>query len=53
MNETQDFDCEYLFEDFANYETIEETAKFELEHYGLERLQNFLGNTNLYMENLF
>lgn len=53
MNETQDFDCEYLFEDFADYEMAEERAKYELENYGLERLTYFLGDTTFYMQNLF
>lgn len=53
MNETQDFDCEYLFEDFADYEMAEDRAKNELENYGLERLTYFLGDTTFYMQNLF
>lgn len=31
MNETQDFDLDYLFEEFVDYETAEERAKYELE----------------------
>lgn len=53
MNETQDFDYEYLFEDFIGYELAEERAKYELENYGLERLHYFLGNTTFCMQNLF
>lgn len=53
MNETQDFDCEYLFEDFVDYEMAEDRAKNELENYGLERLTYFLGDTTFYMQNLF
>lgn len=47
MNETQDFDFEYLFEDFINYDTAEEIAKAELERDGLLRLYYFLGSANL------
>lgn len=47
MNETQDFDLEYLFEDFIDYETAEEIAKNELNNGGLLRLQCYLGDTNL------
>lgn len=53
MNETQDFDCEYLFEGFVDYEIVEERAKYELENYGLERLHYFLGDTTFYMQNFF
>ena len=47
MNDTQDFDLEYLFEDFINYETAEEIAKNELNNGGLLRLNYYLGDTNL------
>lgn len=47
MNETQDFDFEYLFEDIVYYELAEEIAKHELEEGGLLRLYYFLGNANL------
>lgn len=47
MNDTQDFDLEYLFEDFIDYETAEEIAKNELNNGGLLRLQYYLGDTNL------
>lgn len=53
MNETQDFDLDYLFEEFINYEEAEERTKYELENYGLERLTYFLGDTTFYMQNLF
>ena len=53
MNETQDFDLDYLFEEFINYEEVEERAKYELENNGLMRLQYFLGDTTFYMQNLF
>ena len=53
MNETQDFDLDYLFEEFINYEEVEEKAKYELESNGLMRLQYFLGDTTFYMQNLF
>ena len=53
MNETQDFDLDYLFEEFINYEEVEERAKYEIENNGLMRLQYFLGDTTFYMQNLF
>ena len=31
MNDTQDFDLEYLFEDYIDYKLAEERAKWELE----------------------
>lgn len=52
MNDTQDFDFEYLFDDFVDYETAEEIAKNELERGGLIRLYYFLGNADLH-NNLF
>lgn len=47
MNDTQDFDLEYLFEYFIDYETAEEIAKNELNNGGLLRLNYYLGDTNL------
>lgn len=47
MNDAQDFDLEYLFEDFIDYETAEEIAKNELNNGGLVRLSYYLGDTNL------
>ena len=47
MNDTQDFDLEYLFEDFIDYETAEEIARNELQNGGLVRLSYYLGDTNL------
>ena len=47
MNETQDWDLDYLFEEFIDYETAEEIAKRELENGGLIRLYYFLGDANL------
>lgn len=52
-NETQDFDLEYLFEDFIDYEIAEERAKYELEHGGLERLKYYINDTNFYMNDIF
>ena len=52
MNETQDFDLEYLFDDFIDYELAEEYAKMELDKGGLIRLRYFLGEANL-NSNLF
>ena len=47
MNDTQDFDFEYLFEDIIDYDSAEECAKQELENGGLLRLYYFLGDANL------
>lgn len=47
MNDTQDFDFEYLFQDIIDYELAEEYAKQELENGGLIRLYYFLGDANL------
>lgn len=47
MNDTQDFELDYLFEDFIDYNFAEEQAKYELEQGGLVRLWYFLGNANL------
>lgn len=46
MNETQDSDFEYLFDDIIDYEMAEERAKYELESGGLVRLYYFLGDVN-------
>lgn len=47
MNESQDFNLDYLFEDFYSYDVVEEIAKNELENGGLIRLYYFLGNADL------
>lgn len=47
MNDTQDFDFEYLFEDIIDYNLAEDYAKQELEQGGLIRLYYFLGDANL------
>ena len=47
MNDTQDFDFEYLFEDIIDYDLAEDYAKQELENGGLTRLYYFLGDANL------
>lgn len=47
QNNTQDFDFEYLFENFINYDLAEELTKYELEKNGLIRLYYFLNNVNL------
>lgn len=44
MNDTQNFDLDYLFEEFISYNEVEERAKYELETGGLERLYYFLGD---------
>lgn len=47
MNDTQNFDLEYLFEDFIYYETAEEIAKNELQNGGLVRLRYYIGDVNI------
>lgn len=47
MNETQDWDFEYLFEDIISYDVAEDIAKNEIENSGLIRLYYFLGDANL------
>ena len=47
MNETQDWNLEYLFEDYIDYDLAEERAKYELENGGLARLKYFLNDTDL------
>lgn len=47
MNDTQDWQFDYLFEDFIDYEIAEEIAKSEIETGGLLRLYYFLGDANL------
>ena len=47
MNETQNWDFEYLFEDIIDYDFAEERAKYELEQGGLIRLYYYLGDANL------
>lgn len=52
MNETQDFDFDYIGENIIDYELAEEQVKHELEQGGLIRLYYFLGDANL-NNNLF
>lgn len=52
-NRTSNYLFEYLFENYFNYESVEEIAKQELEKGGLERLQCFLGSTRFYNEEIF
>lgn len=47
MNDTQDWDFDYIGEDIIDYELAEMQAKNELENGGLIRLYYFLGNANL------
>lgn len=47
MNDTQDWDFEYIGEDIIDYELAEAQAKYELENGGLIRLYYFLGNANM------
>lgn len=47
MNDSQDYEFEYLFEDVIDYDSAEDHAKYELEQGGLVRLYYFLGDTNL------
>lgn len=52
MNDTQDWDFDYIGENIIDYELAEEQAKHELEQGGLIRLYYFLGDANL-NNNLF
>lgn len=52
MNNTQDWDFDYIGEDIIDYELAEEQAKYELEQGGLARLYYYLGDANL-NNNLF
>ena len=47
MNDTQDWDFDYIGEDIIDYELAEMQAKHELEEGGLIRLYYFLGNANM------
>ena len=47
MNDSKDWNLEYLFEDYVTYDTAEEIAKQEIEKGGLIRLYYFLGDANL------
>lgn len=47
MNDSQEWDFEYLFDDVVDYEIAEDIAKNELENGGLIRLYYFLGDANL------
>lgn len=47
MNDTQDWDFDYLFEEYVSYDLAEDIAKNELESGGLVRLYYFLGDANL------
>lgn len=47
MNDTQDWDFDYIGEDIIDYELAEDQAKYELENGGLIRLYYFLGDANL------
>lgn len=46
-NKTQDWDFEYLFENYVSYDVAEDIAKNELQNSGLVRLYYFLGDANL------
>lgn len=46
MNETQNWDFEYLFNEIISYDMAEERARYELDKGGLVRLYYFLGNAN-------
>ena len=47
MNDTQDWDFDYIGEDIIDYELAEDKAKYELENGGLVRLYYFMGNANM------
>lgn len=47
MNETQDCDFEYLFDEIISYDVADDIARSELDNGGLIRLYYFLGDANL------
>lgn len=47
QNETQNWIFEELFQDFVDYDIVEDIARHELDNGGLIRLYYFLGNANL------
>ena len=47
MNDTQDWEFEYIGEDIIDYELAEDQAKYKLENGGLARLYYFMGNANM------
>ena len=53
MNETSNYDFDYLFDDYIDYDLAEERAKWELEQGGLERLKYYIGDTNFYYRDIF
>ena len=53
QNDSQEWDFEYLFEDYIDYDLAEERAKYELENGGLARLQCYLNDVSVYGCNLF
>lgn len=46
MNESQNGDFEYLFDEIIDYDMAEERARYELNEGGLVRLYYFLGDAN-------
>ena len=52
LYDTNDYEFEYLFNEFCSYDLVEDIAKNELENGGLIRLYYFLGNADL-TENIF
>lgn len=47
MNDTKDWDFEYIGENIIDYELAEDQARCELENGGLARLYYFMGNANM------
>ena len=52
MNDTQDFDLEYLFEDFIDYETAEEIAKKRTRKGWINKIILFFGRCELKQRNI-
>lgn len=52
-NETQNWDFEYLFEDFVDYEIAEQIAEEQLKSGGLERLKYYIGDTIFFENDIF
>ena len=48
MNETQDWNLEYLFEDFVDEEIIEQMVKYKIDNEGLWSVQNLLDDIERY-----
>ncbi len=48
MNETQDWDFDYLFEEYTDEEILTEMVKYKIDNEGLWSVQNLLSDINNY-----